>query len=99
MHREQQGVPIDVKCRSAANGWTCTVSVGSDADVSHHEVEITSDELELLVPGATDAARLVEASFRYLLEHEPKESILPRFSLRTIASYFPSYPEEIRSRL
>ena len=99
MQREQQDVPIDVKCRSAPDGWTCTVSVGGDADGSQHEVEVTRDELELLVPGATDATPLVEASFRYLLEREPRESILPRFSIRTIASYFPSYPEEIRARL
>ena len=88
-----------VECRTSGDGWICTVTVGDDPDASQHEVDVTRAELELLAPGATDATRLVEASFRYLLEHEPRESILPHFSIRTIASYFPSYPEEIRSRL
>jgi hypothetical protein len=46
-----------------------------------------------------DAHRLLEQSFRFLLEREPKEAILPRFELTVIARYFPDYPTEIRRRL
>ena len=99
MHREQRDERIAVECRTSADGWTCRVNVGSHGDASEHHVTVSRDELERLTAGATDPTRLVEASVRYLLEHEPKESILPSFSIRTIASYFPSYPEEIQSRL
>jgi hypothetical protein len=99
MHIEQRDESIAVECRPSTDGWTCSVKVGNAEDATEHEVAVSHDELERLAPGATDATRLVEASVRYLLEHEPKESILPRFGIRTIASYFPSYPEEIRSRL
>jgi hypothetical protein len=49
--------------------------------------------------GGVAAERLIEASFEYLLEREPKESILRRFDLPVIESYFPGYPEAIRRRL
>jgi hypothetical protein len=38
---------------------------------------------------------LVEASFRFLLDREPKESILSHFDLSVIERYFPEYPERI----
>jgi hypothetical protein len=53
---------------------------------------------ELGVPEVDDA-RLVEASFRFLLEHEPASSILPEFELPVISTYFPEYPDELRRRL
>jgi hypothetical protein len=41
----------------------------------------------------------VEESFRFLLEREPKESILRRFNLTVISRYFPEYEREIKGRL
>jgi len=38
----------------------------------------------------------IKKSFEFLLEREPKESILPRFNLRVINQYFPEFKEEIR---
>jgi len=38
---------------------------------------------------------LIEASFRFLLDREPKESILGRFGLGVISQYFPDYPSRI----
>lgn len=38
---------------------------------------------------------LVVASFRFLLEREPKESILSRFDLSVIGRYFPEYQARI----
>jgi len=42
---------------------------------------------------------LVEASFAFLLEREPKESILRDFDLIVIGRYFPQYEQEIGHRL
>jgi hypothetical protein len=41
----------------------------------------------------------VRASFVFLLEHEPKESILSEFHLTLIGRYFPDYEREIGHRL
>ena len=43
--------------------------------------------------------RLVKASFEFLLEREPKESILRSFDLPVIERYFPEFPRKIRERL
>jgi hypothetical protein len=42
---------------------------------------------------------LVEASFAFLLEREPNESILRTFDLTVIGRYFPDYEREIGQRL
>jgi hypothetical protein len=41
----------------------------------------------------------VRRSFEFLLEREPKESILASFDLTVIARYFPEYESEIARRL
>jgi hypothetical protein len=43
--------------------------------------------------------RLVELSFEFLLEREPANSILARFTLSEIGRYFPQYQGEIAHRL
>jgi hypothetical protein len=37
----------------------------------------------------------VEAAFRFLLDREPKESILARFDVSVIARYFPEFEREL----
>lgn len=39
---------------------------------------------------------LIKKSFEFLLEREPKESILPMFNLRVINDYFTEFEGEIR---
>jgi hypothetical protein len=42
---------------------------------------------------------LVAASFRFLLDREPKEAILSRFELAVISRYFPEYPGSVAGYL
>ena len=63
-----------------------------------HDVTIASEDLTTLGRGHGPHA-LLEESFRFLLEREPKEAILPRFELLVIARYFPDYPAEITRRM
>lgn len=65
---------------------------------SQHRVTVTLDQLEDLSGGAS-AEQLIEASFEFLLEREPKESILSEFELPVISRYFPDYSVDIRRRL
>ena len=76
--------------------WRVGVREGSTA--SEHEVTVTERDRERFAPGAP-VERLLEASFRFLLEREPKESILPRFDLPVISRYFPDYADDVRRRL
>ena len=84
--------PISVVCEPDDPGWSCTVTVGSGAGMTRHEVSVTAAELDRFARGAAEPTNLVERSFRFLLEREPKESILRRFALSDIAGYFPDYP-------
>jgi hypothetical protein len=66
---------------------------------TEHTVSVSSAELERLGGPDADPQFLVDASFRFLLEREPKESILRRFALSDIETYFPDYPGTIAARL
>jgi hypothetical protein len=74
------------------------VTITESTSKSTHVVTITATERAKYTPTATPEA-LLRASFEFLLEREPKESIMRQFSLSTIESYFPDYPTEIRARL
>ncbi len=63
-----------------------------------HDVTVDSGDLAAYAHGHGPRA-LLEESFRFLLEREPKEAILPRFALPVIARYFPDYPTEINRRM
>ena len=50
----------------------------------------------LVAADATDPEDLVRRSFEFLLEREPRTSILREFDLPVIGRYFPEYEREIR---
>lgn len=74
------------------------VEVRDTESTTVHDVTVTPTDLANFGQGR-EARRLLEESFRFLLEREPKEAILPRFELPVIARYFPDYPAAIRRRL
>ena len=89
---------VEVTAAVAGDGWDCTVTVREGTE-THHRVRVSQVDLARLAPGASDPVNLVEASLAFLLEHEPKESILREFDLTVIGRYFPEYEREIRCRL
>jgi hypothetical protein len=74
------------------------VAVEESGSRTAHDITVTSDDVERYAPGATPE-RLVTASFEFLLEREPKESIMRRFELPVIERYFPEYGRVIREML
>ena len=71
-----------------------------DADgASSHRVTVRPEDYRRLTGGKMPPEELVRRSFEFLLEQEPKESILGRFDLLVIARYFPQYEREIKNRL
>jgi hypothetical protein len=80
----------------SGNDYYVTVDEGTTS--TGHVVTVWPSDIERYAPEATPED-LLEASFRFLLEREPKESILGRFELPVIERYFPDYPRVIASRL
>jgi hypothetical protein len=75
------------------------VRVIEGAIVSTHHVTLKPADFKRLAGGKATPEELVRRSFEFLLEREPKESILARFDLSVIARYFPEYENEIARRL
>lgn len=70
------------------------VTVDESGSTSSYEVTVQPEDLERL-GGGRSADDLIEASFRFLLDREPKESIVSRFDLSVISRYFPEYPDRV----
>lgn len=78
------------------NDYRVTVEEGRTS--STHVVTVWPSDLERYAPYAEPEA-LLEASFRFLLEREPKEAILTRFELPVIERYFPEFPAVVGQML
>lgn len=91
--------PVEVTCRLTPDGFVCDVVVGEDGGATRHAVTVSQDDLARLAPGHYDPEALVAASFEFLLQREPRESILRRFDLPVIERYFPGYEATIRGQM
>lgn len=77
---------------------TYRVVVREAGQATEHRVTVTEEQRRRYGSGAS-AEDLLEASFRFLLEREPKEAILSSFELPVIERYFPEYPDRIGRKL
>jgi hypothetical protein len=97
--QEAGGPLVDVTCQPSGEGWRCTVRVGDDTASTEHVVTVDSTALARLAPGASSPEELVAASFRFLLEREPREAIMRAFELPIISRYLADYEAEVARRL
>lgn len=70
------------------------VVVRDGKDESRHSVTMAQETLDRLASGQR-AEAVVEAAFKFLLDREPKESILKRFDITVIGRYFPAFEKEL----
>ena len=68
-------------------------------NTSAHHVTLDLKDHAKLTGEKASPEELIRKSFEFLLEREPKESILARFDLPVIGRYFPEYEREIKKRL
>jgi len=66
---------------------------------SSHQVTLNAKDCARLAGQAANAEEVIRESFKFLLEREPKESILARFDLCVIARYFPEFEGKIKQKL
>ena len=73
------------------------VEVRESGSTSLYAVAVQREDYEKLTAGGRVSPEvLVEKSFEFLLEREPKESILKNFNLNIISHYFREYPSKIK---
>ena len=71
------------------------VTVNAKNSTSHN-VTLTDDTHQNLTNGKVSKKKLIEFSFKFLLEREPNTSILSSFELSVISSYFPEYIRTVK---
>jgi len=77
-----------------AHGYRLTVRVREGRGETTHEVTLARDLLTRLGRGES-AEAFAKRCFAFLLEREPKESILRSFDVSVIGKYFPEFEREI----
>jgi hypothetical protein len=90
---------IKVEQTNDADPLEFEVVVTEGGGESRHHVSMARETWERLAPAGQEPARCVEAAFRFLLDREPKESILGRFDITVISRYFPDFERELPNYL
>jgi hypothetical protein len=86
---------IEVRRTADGDPMVFDVVVRERDGESRHRVTMSPAMHQRLTGGAHTPERCLEAAFRFLLEREPKESILGRFDVTVIARYFPEFEREL----
>jgi len=65
---------------------------------TEHTVILDDGYYQKLTNKKITKEKLIKKSFEFLLEREPKESILSKFNLKIIKNYFPVFEEKLRKQ-
>ena len=90
---------VQVEKTESDDCYQFQVAVSERGSESRYHVTLSKADYKRLVGAEASPEELVAESFRFLLEREPKESILRSFDLTVIGRYFPEYERLIRDRL
>jgi hypothetical protein len=86
---------IEVRQKEGTDPLAFEVVVREGSGESRHQVTLSRALCEKLAGGRHAPEACIEAAFRFLLEREPKESILARFDVSVIPRYFPDFEREL----
>jgi len=75
------------------------VKVEEEGTSRAYNVTLVESYYQELTGGKITKEELIKKSFEFLLEREPKESILSKFNLRVISRYFPEFEEKIKDKI
>jgi hypothetical protein len=86
---------IEVNVIRSNDHFEFDVRVEENSSETQHRVTMTRSDYRKLTGGRVTPAQCIEAAFKFLLDREPKESILSRFDVTVISRYFPNFREEL----
>jgi predicted nucleotidyltransferase len=75
---------------------TFHVTVRDDDSSTEHDVTLSANDFDRLGRMHRTPEEFVRACFEFLLQREPKESILPRFDVSVISTYFPEFETKVQ---
>ncbi|HEU4355006.1 MAG TPA: hypothetical protein VFT27_05405 [Actinomycetota bacterium] len=73
------------------------VTLEEDGAATRHVVTLSAGDYERLGGAYPTPEDFIRACFSFLLEREPKESILTRFDVAQIGDYFPEFERTIQA--
>jgi hypothetical protein len=86
---------IEVRRTGEGDSLEFEVVVREGKGETRHHVTMSQETCERLTADKHAPERCLEAAFRFLLDREPKESILSRFDVSVISRYFPEFEREL----
>jgi hypothetical protein len=86
---------IDVKRVADGDPLEFEVVVREGNGETRHHVTIARTLYDKLTAGQHTPEACLDAAFRFLLDREPKESILRGFDVTVISRYFPEFEREL----
>jgi len=86
---------IEVQRVAAGDPLEFEVLVREGRGETRHHVTMSPEMCARLTAGKHTPERCLEAAFRFVLDREPKESILGRFDAMVISRYFPEFEREL----
>jgi hypothetical protein len=90
---------IEVKQTQTEDSLQFSVTITDGNGVTQHQVTMSQATYESLTGGEWTPVECVRAAFRFLLDREPKESILSTFDIPVISRYFPSFEQDLSGYL
>jgi len=91
---------VNIKEEKQINGgWKFLVEIIEGERISEIKINLDKGYWEKLTSGVHTPEELIRKSVEFLLQREPKESILKEFNLWVISKYFPEYEKEIMELL
>jgi hypothetical protein len=89
---------IRVKTIPTNLGWHFSVTINEPTGPSFYKVSMDKDFLTR-IGAELHPEKVVEKSFEFLLEKEPKEKILQEFDIAEISTYYHEFIPELNKRL
>ena len=86
---------IDVERRTSSDPMEFSVTVREGGGETRHDVTMKNATYTKLARGKASPEECIRAAFAFLLDREPKESILRSFDVTVIGRYFPEFEREI----
>jgi hypothetical protein len=86
---------IDIRRIGEGDPLEFEVVVREGGSETTHRVSMARETHQRLTAGKHTPERCLHAAIRFLLDREPKESILERFDVRIIGRYFPEFEREL----
>jgi len=80
------------------NNNTFMVKITEGDSRTEHIVSLSDEYYGFLTQNKISKEELIKRAFEFLLEREPKESILSKFDLTLIQHYFPEFEDETKAK-